>query len=180
MGSSDSSGPPPPLLPPLSPETLPSPPAFSPSRSPPTLDGLLDSEGGFFGTESLNDVTNDLWNSEKFETDYSKPIASLTGKAENSVEIIPKVKQRKLKPEEITFSDELSKLFPGDNEKIADQEEKINDLPLKNIGESFSKIDQGEVPKELKFFVGGLSNEFKNRVKSLGVSTSSSEFLHFL
>ena len=71
---------------------------------------------------------------EKFETDYSKPITSLTDKAENSVEIIPKVKERKLKPEEIIFSDELSKLFPEANEKIVEQEEKINDLLLKNIG----------------------------------------------
>ena len=57
----------------------------------------------------------------------------MTDKAENSVEIIPKVKERKLKPEEITFSDELSKLFPEASEKIAEQEEEINDLPLKNI-----------------------------------------------
>ena len=68
-------------------------------------------------------------------------------KAKNPVEIIPKVKERKLKPEEITFSDELSKLFSKAKEKIAKQEEKINDLPLKNIGKFFSKIDQGEVPK---------------------------------
>ena len=36
----------------------------------------------------------------------------------------------------------------------------------------FSKIDQGEIPKELKFFVGGRNNEFENRVRSLGISTS--------
>ena len=101
-------------------------------------------------------------------------------KAENPVEIIPKVKERKLKPEEITFSDELSKLFPEAKEKIAEPEEKINNLPLKNIGKCFSKIDQGEVSKKLKFFVGGLSNKFENRVRSLGISTSSSEFLDFL
>ena len=140
---------------------------------------MLDSEGGFFGAESLNDVTNDLWNSEKFETDYSKSITSLTDKAENSVEIIPKVKERKLKPEEITFSDELSKLFSVANEKIAEQEETRNDLPLKSI-RVFSKAGQGEVPKELKLFVAGLNNEFENRVRSLSVSTSSTEFLDFL
>ena len=77
----------------------------------------------FFGTESLIDVRNDLWNSEKFEIDNSRPITSLTGKAEIAVEIIRKVKERKLKPEEFTFSDELSKLFPEANEKIAEQEE---------------------------------------------------------
>ena len=164
----------------MPPQTLPSPPAFSPLRSSPAPDNFLNSEARFFGTESLNDVRNDLWNSGKFETDYSKPIMSLTDKAENLVEIIPKVKERKPKPEEITFSDELSKLFPEANEKIAEQEEKINNLPLKNIGEIFSKIDQGEVPKELEFFLGGLSNEFENRVRSLGVSTNSGEFLDFL
>ena len=70
---------------------------------------------------------------EKRETSYSKPITSLTYKAENSIEIIPKVKERKPKPEKITFSDEWSKVFPEVNEKMAEQEEKINDLPLKNI-----------------------------------------------
>ena len=104
----------------------------------------------------------------------------MTDKAENSVEILLKVKERKLKPKEITFSDELSKLFPEPNEKIAEQEEKINDLPPKNIGKTFSKIDKGRVPKELKFFIGGLSNEFKNSVRSLGVSASSNKYLDFL
>ena len=70
-GDSGGSGPSPPLPPPLPPQTLPIPPAFSPPRSPPTLDNLVDSEGRFFGTESLNDVRNDLWNLEKFERDYS-------------------------------------------------------------------------------------------------------------
>ena len=65
------------------------------------------------------------------------------------------------------------------NEKIAEQEETINDLPLKSI-RVFSKAGQGEVPKELKLFVAGLNNEFENRVRSLGVSTSSTEFLDFL
>ena len=91
-GGSGSSGPPR-LPPPLPPQTLPSPPAFSPTRSPPTLDNLLNSEGWFFGTESLNDVRNDLWKLEKFEKDYSKPMTSLTDKTENLVEIIPKVKE---------------------------------------------------------------------------------------
>ena len=94
------------------------------------------------------------------------------------IEIIPRVKE-KTKLEEITFSDELPKLFPEANEKIAEQEEKINDLPLNNLEEIFSKIDKGEIPKELKFFVGGLNNEFENRVRSLGISTDSNDFLDF-
>ena len=75
----------------------------------------------FFGTESLNNVRNNIWNNgAKFETDYSKPLMSLTDKAENTIELVPKVKEKK-PPEETTFSDELSKLFPKANEKIAEQ-----------------------------------------------------------
>ena len=136
------------------------------------MDDLLDGKGRFFGTESLNDVRDDLWNNSKFETDYSKPVTSLTDKTENTIELMPKVKERPPKPEEITFSDKLSKLFPEDNEKMAEQEEKISDLPLKDLEKMFSKIDQGEIPKELKFFVGGRNDEFENRVRSLGISTS--------
>ena len=144
------------------------------------MDNLLDGECGFFGTESLNDVKDDLWNNSKFETDYSRPVTSLTDKAENTIELIPKVKERPPEPEEITFSEELSKLFPEANEKMTEQEEKINDLPLRDLEKIFSKIDQGEIPQELKFFAGGRNDEFKNRVRSLEISTSSSEFLDFL
>ena len=84
----------PPLPPPLPPQKLPSPAAFSPLRSPPTLDDLLDAEGGFFGIGSLNVVRNNLWDDAKFETDYNKPLTSLTDKAENTIEIIPKVKEK--------------------------------------------------------------------------------------
>ena len=54
---------PPPSLPP---QRLPSPPSFSPTfsppppGSPPSLDNLLDDEGGFFGTDSLNNIRDDL------------------------------------------------------------------------------------------------------------------------
>ena len=99
----------------------------------------------------------------------------MTDKAKNTIEIMPKVKE-KTNPKEITLSDELSKLFPKANEKIAEQEEKINDLTLNNLEEMFSKIYKVEVPKELRFFVGGLNNEFENRVRSLGISTSSNNF----
>ena len=74
----------------------------------------------------------------------------------------------------------MSTLFPEVNEKIAEQEKKMNDLNLNNLEEIFSKTDKGEVPKELKLFVGGLNNEFKNKVRTLGISTSSNDFLDFL
>ena len=73
----------------------------------------------------------------------------------------------------------MSKLFPEANEKIAEQEEKINYLHFNNLEEFFSKIDKGEIPKELKFFVGGLNNEFENRVRLLVISTCSNNFLDF-
>ena len=101
------------------------------------MDNLPDSEGGFFGTESLSDVRNDLWNNPKFETDYSRPVTSLTDKAENTIEVIPKIKERLSEPEEIISSKELPKLFPEANEKMAEQEEKINDLPLKDLEKFF-------------------------------------------
>ena len=95
-GSSGQAPPPPPTLPP---QTLPSPPTFSPTfsptlpGSPPSSNGLIEGEDRFFGTESLKYFRNDFWNSKKFETEYSKPIISLTGKAENSIEMIPKLKK---------------------------------------------------------------------------------------
>ena len=140
-GGREPDGQPPP--PPLPPQRLPSPPSFSPkfSQPPPSsplsLDNLPDSEGGFFGTESLSDVRNDLWNNPKFETDYSRPVTSLTDKAENTIEVIPKIKERLSEPEEIISSKELPKLFPEANEKMAEQEEKINDLPLKDLEKFF-------------------------------------------
>ena len=143
----------------------------------------MDEEVGFFGTELLDDVKTNFWNNSnndtKFKTSYSNPLTSLTDKSNNVIEMVPRVKE-KTEPEEITFSDELNRLFPEANEKIAEQEEKIGDLPLNNLVDILSKIDKGEIPKELNFFVGGLNNEFENRVRSLGISTSSSEFLDFL
>ena len=74
----------------------------------------------------------------------------------------------------------MFKLFPEANEKIAEQEEKINYLHFNNLEEFFSKIDKGEISKELKFFAGGLNNEFENRVRLLVISTCSNNFLDFL
>ena len=43
-----------------------------------------------------------------------------------------------------------------------------------------SKTDKGEVTKQLNFFEGGENIEFENRVKSIGLSTNSIQFLDFL
>ena len=60
---------------------------------------------------------------------------------------------------------------------MVEQEEKINDLPLKDLEIFFSKIDQVEIPQEIKIFLGGQNDEFENRVRSLGITTSSREYI---
>ena len=59
-------------------------------------------------------------------------------------------------------------------------DEKINDLPIQQLIEILSKIDKGEVPKQLNFLEGGEKIEFENRVKSVGLSTNSTQFLDVL
>ena len=148
--------PPPPIFPPTFPTQQqrpilpPRPPRSLPQQT--TLDDLFDEEGGFFGTESL-DVRTNFWNNNNttFQTSFKNPLTSLTEKRNNVIEMVPRVKE-KTEPEEITFSEELNRLFPEANEKIAEQEEKIDDLPLQNLVDIFSKIDKGEIPKELNIF----------------------------
>ena len=41
-------------------------------------------------------------------------------------------------------------------------------------------VDKREVQKQLEFFEGGQNKKFKNKVKSIGLSTDSIEFLDFL
>ena len=60
-------------------------------------------------------------------------------------------------PENITFSEELSKLFPEANEKMIEQENETPKLPIQELEQFFSKIDRGEIPKQLKIFTRGIS-----------------------
>ena len=53
-------------------------------------------------------------------------------------------------------------------------------LPIPGLTEILSKIDNGEVSKQLEFFEGGQNKEFEDKVKSIGLSTDSIEFLDFL
>ena len=140
----------------------------------------MDEEGSFFGTESLDDIRTNFWNNNdtKFKTSFKNLLTSLTDKSNNVIEMVPRVKE-KTEPKEITFSEELNKLFPEANKKIAEQEEKIGNLPHINLADIFSKIDKDEIPKELNFFVGELNHELENRVRSLDISASSSKFLDF-
>ena len=53
------------------------------------------------------------------ETDYNRPNISLIDRVNNVFELMPKVKEKSPpEPENVTFSEELSKLFPEANEKM--------------------------------------------------------------
>ena len=57
------------------------------------------------------------------------------------------------------MSTQLSKFFPEveDSTKIIDDknDEKRNELPIPQLTKILSKINKGEVPKQLNFFEGG-------------------------
>ena len=53
-------------------------------------------------------------------------------------------------------------------------------MPIPELTETLSKIDKGGVPKQLEFFEGGQNKEFEDKVKLIGLSTDSIEFLEFL
>ena len=53
-------------------------------------------------------------------------------------------------------------------------------MPIPDLTEILSRIDKGEVPKQLEFFEGGQNKEFEGKVKLIGLSTDFTEFLEFL
>ena len=50
-------------------------------------------------------------------------------------------------------------------------------MPITDLTEILSRTDRGEVPKQLEFFEGGQNKEFEDKVKLIGLSTNSIEFL---
>ena len=94
---------------------------------------------------------------------------------------MPKVKEKApLEPENITFSEKWSKLFPEANEKKIEQEGEIPNLSVQDLDQITSKIDRGEIQKQLNFFTSGINLEFESIVRSLGISTNSADFSNFL
>ena len=84
----------------------------------------------------------------RLETDHNRRNISLINRANNIVELMLKVKEKSPpEPENITFSEELSNLFPEANEKIIQQEDEIPNLPIQDLDQISSKIDRGEIPK---------------------------------
>ena len=83
----------------------------------------------------------------------------------------------------ITLSDQLSKLFPqvNDEGKIPEHKcENIASLPIDILLKILTKTDKRKIPEVLEFFSGGKSKNFDQKVKTLGVSSNSLDFLYFL
>ena len=88
----------------------------------------------------------------RLKTDHNRPNISLIDGANNVVELMSKDKEKPpLEPENITFSEELSKLFPEANEKMIEQEDETPNLLIQDLDQISSKIDRGEIPKQLNF-----------------------------
>ena len=100
--------------------------------------------------------------------------------------MVPKNEKEDLDKCDIHLSEQLPKLFPEVEDGVGggylrqEDDKKTNELPILELTEILSKIDQGEVPKQLEFFEGGQNKEFEDKVKLIGISTDSIEFLEFL
>ena len=100
--------------------------------------------------------------------------------------MVPKNEKQDLDKYDIHLSEQVSKLFPevenGSGGGYLGQEDnqKINELPIPELTEILSKIDKVEVPKQPEFFEEGRNKKFEDKVKLIGISTDSIEFLEFL
>ena len=169
--------------PPLSLPPLPPIPRFP---SPPLRPPLLEPENNV-DTNDAADVDMDFLDNltsrpePRFETDFNRPLTSVIDNANNAIEMVPRAKEKTKQKADINLSEQLAKLFPDVDKKITDKnDQSINQLRLSDLSEILSKIDKGEVPKQLEFFEGGISREFETNVRSIGLSSDSTEFLDFL
>ena len=123
---------------------------------------------------------------EALKTDFNHHITNLTDKANNIIEMVPKNEKQDLDKYDIFLSEQLSKLFPevedggGGGYLGQEDNQKINELPIPELTEILSKIDKVEVPKQPEFFEEGRNKKFEDKVKLIGISTDSIEFLEFL
>ena len=121
---------------------------------------------------------------EALKTDFDRPITNLIVKANNIIEMVPMNEKQDLDKYGIHLSEQLSKLFPevddGGGYLGQEDNQKIKELHIPELTEILSKIDRGEVPKQLEFFERGQNKEFKDKVKLIGLKTDSIEFLEFL
>ena len=74
--------------------------------------------------------------------------------------MIPKNEKQDLSKYDLHLSEQLSNLIPdvenvGSNYLDQNYDQRINKLPIAELTEILSRVDKGEVPKQLKFFEGG-------------------------
>ena len=68
---------------------------------------------------------------------------------------------------------QLSKLFPevddgsGGGYLGQEDDQKVNELAIPELTEILSKVDKGEMPKQLEFPEGGQNKEYEDKVKLL-------------
>ena len=81
------------------------------------------------------------------------------------------------------MTEQLSRLFPEVEDsgvKFGSQDnndhQKIDESPIPELTDILSKIDNGEVPKQLEFSEGRQNKKFENKVKLIGLSTDLSNF----
>ena len=119
------------------------------------------------------------------KTDFDRPIKNLIDNANSIIELIPKNEKQDVDKFDLHLSDQLSKLFPKVQDGSAsitldNDADKTNGLPIPTLTDILSKIDKGEVPKQLEFFEGGQNREFEKKVKLIGLSADSIEYLEIL
>ena len=98
--------------------------------------------------------------------------------------MVPKNEKQDLDKYDIHLSEQLSKFFPevedggGGGYLGQEDNQKINELPIPELREIYLK--QTRVRYQLEFFEGSQSKELEDKVKLIGISTDSIEFLEFL
>ena len=75
----------------------------------------------------------------RLEKDHNRPNVSLIDKVNNVNKLMSNVKEKPPpEPQNITFSEEFSKLFPEANEKVVEQEDEIPILTIQDLDQIFS------------------------------------------
>ena len=86
--------------------------------------------------------------------------------------MVPKNEKQDLDKFHFYLSEQLSKLFPeiedaGADFHTEDDNQKINELPIPELTEILSKIDNREMPKQLEFFL--IESKFKIHIESRNI-----------
>ena len=125
---------------------------------------------------------------EALKTNFDSPITNQIDKTNNVIEIASKSEKQDRDKFELHLSEQLSKPFPevenGGGKYISQEDnnnyQKLTKLPILELTDVLTKINESEVPRQLEFFDGGQNKEFEKKLKTVGLSTGFIEFLEFL